>query len=93
MNSDQKWIVNAFLESLIGMQFRRPEPPHKIDLRLQLAEMVLTELPGNDLEELANRAHAEALRDVYLTTDPQRHERYEQELRAYIKVLKSVEAD
>jgi hypothetical protein len=87
MNSDQKWIVEAFLKSLIGIKLRGPEPGHKIDLRLQLAEMVLTELPGDDLEELANRAHAEALRDVYLTTDPQRHERYEQELRAYIKML------
>lgn len=91
MNSDQRWIVDAFLKSLQDMQFREPEPPHKIDLRLQLAGMVLDELPGNDLEELASRAHAEALRDVYLTTDPQRHERYEQELRAYIEVLKSIE--
>jgi hypothetical protein len=86
VNSDQQWVVHSFLKSLSGLKPREPQPPHKTDVRLQLAEMVIDELPGNDLEELAHRGHAEALRDVYLTTDPNRHERYEEELCAYLDV-------
>jgi hypothetical protein len=90
MNSDQQWIVRSFLKSLGDIETREPEPPHRIDLRLQLADMVLTELPGNDPDEVAVRAFVCALRDVYLTTGPQRHERCDMALRGCIDVLKSL---
>jgi hypothetical protein len=60
MNRDQKWIVTKFLESLTDIKLRESESAHKIDYRLQLAEMVTTELPGDDIEDLAHRADAEA---------------------------------
>ena len=94
MNSDQKWIVTHFLKSLQDIKPRSQEKPHQIDLRLQLAEMVLNELPGDDVEELAHRGHAEAIRDFYLAiNDPDRHERYERAVRAYIDTLRSLQPD
>jgi hypothetical protein len=93
MNRDQKWIVTKFLESLTGMKLKETEPAHKVDYRLQLAEMVLTELPGNDIEELAHRGNAEAVRDFYLMPDPERHERFERAMRAYVDTLESLESE
>jgi hypothetical protein len=80
-------IVHSFLKSLLGTSPRQPQPAHKTDVRLQLAQMVIDELPGDDLEELAHRGHAEAFRDVYLTPDPDRYDRYDEVLKAYLSVL------
>jgi hypothetical protein len=76
-----------YLKSLADIKLRQPEPPHRVDIRLQLADMVLNELPGNDIEELVWRAYAQALRDVYLTDHPQRHERYENAVRSLDVVM------
>lgn len=86
MNNDQRWIVRSFLNSLVDLKLGYSEPSHRIHYRLLVAEMVLDELPGNDIEELAHRAHADALRDLYLTTDPNRHDRYEKALNALIEI-------
>jgi hypothetical protein len=93
MNSTQEWILAEFLKSLADIKLFTPEPLHRIALRLQLADMVLSELPGNDVVEVASRAHAEALRDLYLTDDPRRRERYEEELRAFTSVVIAAEKD
>lgn len=88
MKPDQpwRWVLTHFLRSLMDIKAGEPHPPHRVDVRLQLADRVPDELLGNVLEELAHLGHAEAFRDVYLTTDPDRHERYEEELCAYLDV-------
>jgi hypothetical protein len=87
MNSDQRWILNAFLKSLSDIKPGEPHP-HRIDLRLQLADMVIHEFSGDDIEQMIHRAHAEALREFYLTPDPHRHERYEAACQAYLDMLR-----
>lgn len=91
MNSDQQWIVNAFLKELEGLKFTGTEPLYKVDRKLKLAEMVLTEIPGDDPEEIALRATAEAVRDLcLLPTDKEVIERYLSTRRAHLDLLKSV---
>jgi hypothetical protein len=92
MNRDRDTIVRAFLKSMLDFRLREPEPGHRIDMRLQLADIVLDELPGNDIEELAHRGHAAAVRNFYLTPDdPDRHETFERAMRAYIDTLESLQ--
>ena len=91
MNNDQKWIADAFLKELEGVKFTEEEPLYKSDRRLQLAEMVLTEIPGDDLDELAIRATAEAYRDLWHSPgDPKAIEHYLEVRRAHLDILKSL---
>jgi hypothetical protein len=91
MNNDQRWIADAFLKDLEGIQFSDHEPLYKSDRRLKLAEMVLMEIPGNDLDELALRATAEAYRDLWHSQgDIEAVEHYIAMRRAHLEILKSV---
>ena len=67
MNNDQQWVVDGFLDEIQTIKFTDEEPLYKLDRRQKLAEMVLTELPGDDPEELALRGVAEAVRDLCLS--------------------------
>lgn len=53
MNSDQRWIVGALLDELQTLKFNEPPPMHTVNHRLALIDMVLTEVAGNDIEELS----------------------------------------
>jgi hypothetical protein len=90
MNRDQRWIVNAFQTALEDLKPFEVEPAHRVDMRLQLAEMVLAEVAGDDPEELANRADAEAVRDLYLSTNPNAKQRYVEVRSAHLELLKSL---
>jgi hypothetical protein len=92
MNNDQKWIADAFLSELEGIKFSEPEPLYKSDRPLQLAEMVLAEIPGEDLDELALRATAEAYRGLWHSPgDWDAIEHYLEVRRAHLDVLKSLQ--
>lgn len=92
MNKDQVWIAAAFLAELEGMKFSESEPLYKSDRRLKLAETVLTEIPGDDLDELALGATAEAYRDLWHSpTDPDAIEHFLEVRRAHLDVLKSIQ--
>jgi hypothetical protein len=91
MKPDHRWITDAFLTELEGIKFTEPEPLYKSDRRLKLAEMVLTEIPGDDLEELAVCAVAEAYRDLWHSpSDRDAIEHYLEIRRAHLDVLKSL---
>lgn len=92
MNGDQRWIADAFLAELSTVKLNEQPPMHVIDKRLLLAGMVLTEVPGDDPEEVALRAQAETLRDLYRDpTDPVGVvNRYIAAQRAYLDLLKSM---
>jgi hypothetical protein len=66
MNSDQRWLVGKFLDELHTLKLGEQPPMHTTDRRLQFVEMLLVELPGNDLEEMAWRATASAAQDLCL---------------------------
>jgi hypothetical protein len=91
MNSDQRWIVDAFEAELAAIKFSEPQPMWDADRRLALADMILTELPGDDPEELAIRAEAEALWALcFNPTDRDVIERYLATRRAHLELLQSV---
>lgn len=91
MNRDQRWIANAFLHELDRVKFYEQPRMHTIDRRLALAEMVLTEIPGDDPEEIALRADAEALRELcWDPTNVNVIARYLEARAAHANLLKSV---
>lgn len=91
MNNDQQWVVDGFLDEIQTIKFTEEEPLYKLDRRQKLAEMVLTELPGDDPEELALRGVAEAVRDLCLSPgDPDVITPYLEVRRAHVDVLKSL---
>jgi hypothetical protein len=90
VHDDQRWIAEHFLEELHGV-FNKDEPLYKTDLRWKYAEMVLHEIPGDDLEEIAVRDTAQALIDVWTSPgDAEAIERFLNVRRAHLGVLKSL---
>jgi hypothetical protein len=91
MNPDQRWIADAFLDELDTLKVNELPPMHVVDRRLAHCEMVLTEIPGDDPEEIALRANAEAVRD--LCREPRDLEviqRYISTRRAHLELLRSL---
>lgn len=86
MNSNQRWVPTAFLKSLLDIKLRQPEPPtgSASDYSSQ------TRCRMSCLETSSRSWLTEAMpkpsETSGLTTDPNRHERYEEELCAYLDV-------
>jgi hypothetical protein len=90
MNRDQRWIADSFEAELAAIKFSQPQPMWVADRRLALADMILTELPGDDLEELAIRAEAEAVWALcFSPTDRGVIERYLSTRRAHLELLQA----
>lgn len=68
MNSDQRWIADAFLRELKGWRVSDISPPlYLVDRRMTLAGLVLAEIGPDDLECLALRGVASAAQDLCLS--------------------------
>lgn len=87
MNSDQKWIAGALLDALQTLKPNETPPMHTVNHRLALIDMVLTEVAGNDIEELSLLAIAESAQDLCLDSgDPDAIDRYRAALCAAVEI-------
>jgi hypothetical protein len=83
-----RFVADHFLKALDGIDFREPEPDHILDRRARLADMVLTEVDGDDIEALALRALASAtLQLCMFAGDLVTAESWVQALRTYTDVV------
>jgi hypothetical protein len=91
VNSDQRWIADAFEAELQGLKLSEPPAMSTADRRLALCDMILTEVGGDDPEELAIRAEAEALWGLcFSPTDRGAIERYLIARRAHVDLVRAV---
>lgn len=69
MSPHTRDLVSEFVAELAGVQFDAVQPLHRVERIMLLAEMVLTEVAGDDLEEMAVRSLASAAVDVCLSPE------------------------
>jgi hypothetical protein len=64
MTPHTRELVKSFLEELDKVRLTDQPPMHVVSRRLALASVIREDVPGDDLEELAVRAEADALTDL-----------------------------
>ena len=91
MNSSDRMVVQAFLDELAGWRINDTNPTaHKTQRRMALAEVVSTEIQGDDIECLALRALAAAATDLCISpADAPTIEAFLAAKRTYLEIVQS----